>query len=328
MAGTWIKGVQAVGDVALVGFVDIREEAARKRADESGAAQPVVGTDLDAVLRQAKPDAVFDCTIPEAHVGVTLTALAHGCHVLGEKPLADTMANARKMVDAAAKAGKLYAVIQNRRYAPSIRRVRKFIAAGALGELTTVNSDFYLGPHFGGFRERMQHVLLLDMAIHSFDAARFLIGANAAAVYCKEWNPKGSWFDHDASAIAIFEMENGVVYTYRGSWCAKGLNTSWECDWRLLGSNGSATWDGGEQFKAEQATGEVAWTDTMRAAAWPDEAPDDKRDHHAGLIREFVDCVRSGRTPETICTDNIHSLAMVLAAVESAESGKRVEIHT
>ena len=130
MAGTWIKGVQAVGDVALVGFVDIREEAARKRADESGAAQPVVGTDLDAVLRQAKPDAVFDCTIPEAHVGVTLTALAHGCHVLGEKPLADTMANARKMVDAAAKAGKLYAVIQNRRYAPSIRRVRKFIAAG------------------------------------------------------------------------------------------------------------------------------------------------------------------------------------------------------
>jgi predicted dehydrogenase len=46
---------------------------------------------------------------------------------------------------------------------------------------------------------------------------------------------------------------------------------------------------------------------------------------HAGVIREFVDCVKTGRIPETVCTDNIKSLAMVFGAIESAEAGKRVE---
>ena len=78
--------------------------------------------------------------------------------------------------------------------------------SGAVGPLTTVNCDFYIGAHFGGFRDRMEHVLLLDMAIHTFDQARFIMGADPVSVYCNEWNPAGSWYDHDASAIAIFEM--------------------------------------------------------------------------------------------------------------------------
>ena len=61
--------------------------------------------------------------------------------------------------------------------------------AGTLGPLTTLHSDFYIGAHFGGFREQMRHVLLLDMAIHTFDAARLLSGADPVAVYCQEWNP-------------------------------------------------------------------------------------------------------------------------------------------
>ncbi len=324
MAGAWLKAAKETG-VELVGFVDIREEAARKRATDAGVTNPVVGTDLAAVLKQTKPDAVFDCTVPEAHVKVTLTALAHGCHVLGEKPLADSMEHARQMVAAAQQAGKIYAVIQNRRYIPSIRRVRRVIESGAIGELTTVNCDFYIGPHFGGFREQMKHVLLLDMAIHTFDAARFLTGADAVAVYAKSWNPTGSWYAHGASAVAIFEMSNGLVYTYRGSWCSQGLPTSWECDWRFLGSRGSALWDGGEKFQAQQATGQVEWTDKMREVAWEIRS-DDKDRGHVGLMKEFVESMQTGRTPETICTDNIKSLAMVFAAIESAESGRRVEI--
>ena len=325
MAGAWLNAAKEVGGVDLVGFVDIREEAARKRSQDAGVTDAVVGTDLATVLKQTKPDAVFDCTVPEAHVKVTLTALEHGCHVLGEKPLADSMEHARQMVAAAQRTGKVYAVIQNRRYIPSIRRVRRVIESGAIGDLTTLNCDFFLGPHFGGFREQMQHVLLLDMAIHTFDAARFIAGADAVAVYCREWNPPGSWFSHGASAVAIFEMSNGVVYTYRGSWCAQGVSTSWECDWRLLGSRGSAVWDGAEKFRAQQSTGEVEWVDKMRDVEWTPQA-DDKSGGHAGLIREFVECVRTGQTPETVCTDNIKSLAMVFGAIESAESGKRVEI--
>jgi predicted dehydrogenase len=278
------------------------------------------------VLAKTKPDIVFDCTVPEAHVNVTLMALAQGCHVMGEKPMADSMENAHKMVEAAQKAGKLYAVIQNRRYLPTARRVQHFLQRGDIGRLTTVNCDFYIGAHFGGFRDHMQHVLLLDMAIHTFDAARFLTGADPVGVYCKEWNPVGSWYDHDASAIAIFDFTNGITYTYRGSWCAEGLNTSWECDWRFVGDKGSARWDGGESFQAQVVEETGSFFSKHRDVSLPEVDTTGKVDGHASLIREFVQCVRTGGIPETICTDNIRSLAMVFGAIESATRGTHVPI--
>ena len=54
----------------------------------------------------------------------------------------------------------------------------------------------------------------------------------------------------------------------------------------------------------------------------------DKVGGHAGLIREFVHCVKSGAIPETVCTDNIKSLAMVFAAIESAQTRKVVRIES
>jgi predicted dehydrogenase len=259
-------------------------------------------------------------------VGVTLEALAQGCHVLGEKPLADSLEHARQMIEAAQRAGKVFAVIQNRRYDPNIRRLRSFLASGAIGEVTTVNSDFYIGAHFGGFRDRMEHVLLLDMAIHTFDQARLISGADPQAVYCHEWNPAGSWYDHDASAMAIFEMSDGIVYNYRGSWCAEGLNTSWECNWRIIGTRGSVAWDGVGGFRAEV----VAETGSFRSKMAEIEVPQvdllEKTGGHGGVIREFVRCVQAGGAPETVCTDNIKSLAMVFGAVESATYGRRVSI--
>jgi len=325
ISGAWLPPAKEIEELEIVGLVDINEDAAKKRRDEFGLSSAVTGTDLEPVLSNTKPDMVFDCTVPEAHVHVTLAALAHGCHVLGEKPLADSMENARRMVSAAQQAGKLYAVVQNRRYQRHIRGLRALLASGRLGELTTLNSDFYIGAHFGGFRDRMEHVLILDMAIHTFDAARFMSGVDPVAVYCKEWNPKGSWYDHDASAIAVFEMEDGVVYCYRGSWCAEGLNTSWESAWRAQCRDGCVTWDGGDGFQAQavEATGGFfsKWADL------PVETPDNDKDGgHGGLIRDFVRCVRTGDVPETICTDNIKSLAMVFGAIESAETGRRVEI--
>lgn len=325
ISGAWLPTVKEIEGLEVVGLVDINEEAARKRKEEFGLANAVTGTDLEPMLESTQPDMVFDCTIPEAHVSVTLAALKRGCHVLGEKPLADSMDNARRMVEAAQKAGKLYAVIQNRRYQPQIRALRQLIASGRLGELTTLNSDFYIGAHFGGFRDRMEHVLILDMAIHTFDAARFISGGDPVAVYCKEWNPKGSWYDHDASAVCVFEMSNGIVYTYRGSWCAEGLNTTWEADWRAVCRGGSVTWDGADGFRAQAVTGPGGffseWEDV------PVEVPEtEKTGGHAGIIRDFVNSVRTGEIPETICTDNIKSLAMVFGAIESAETGKRVEI--
>ena len=259
---------------------------------------------MKTVLTQTKPDVVFDCTVPESHTQVTTTALRHGCHVLGEKPMADSMKNAEVSIEAAEETGKLYAVIQNRRYNPQIRRLRKFLKSGAIGNITTVNCDFYVGAHFGGFRDHMEHVLLLDMAIHTLDAARFIAGADPVSVYCKEWNPKGSWYDHDASAIAVYEMTNNIVYTYRGSWCSEGLNTTWESNWRIIGDRGSVKWDGGDQIVADVVTEVGGFHSKCENVEIPPYDGSDRVGGHQGLIHEFIECIRSGGTPETIYTDN------------------------
>ncbi len=322
---TWLRSIAEMPEVEIVGLVDIAEEAARARAQEFNLQVPT-GADLASMLERTRPDAVFNCTIPEAHKEVTLTALAYGCHVLGEKPLADSMENARAMIAAANEAGKILAVIQNRRYDARIRRLRHFIESGAIGPLTTANCDFYIGAHFGGFRDHMEHVLLLDMAIHTFDAARFITGSDPVSVYCHEWNPAGSWYDHDASAVAIFEMTGGIVFTYRGSWCAEGLNTTWEGDWRLIGQKGSARWDGADAMEAEVAVKTGSFISELERLTIPPYDAGAKVGGHAGVIREFVHCVQHGGQPETAATDNIKSLAMVFGAIESARLGKPVSI--
>ena len=318
----WLKAAQQMEGLSLVGLVDINRAAAEEKAAEFGLGDVVLDTDLASVLGSTKPDVVFNCTIPEAHMPVTLLALERGCHVLGEKPLADTMENAYSMIAAAEKAGRTFAVIQNRRYNPNMRRLRAFLESGVIGRVTTVNSDFYLGAHFGGFRDRMEHVLLLDMAIHSFDQARLISGTDPVSVYAKEWNPAGSWYDHDASAIAVFQMTDGIVYTYRGSWCAEGLNTSWECEWRIVGDKGTVTWDGAEGFRCQVVAKSGGFRSDWADVPVPEIDPGDKVGGHAGVMREFLQAVRTGGTPETVCTDNVKSLAMVFGAIRSAQSGR------
>ncbi|MDQ3327525.1 MAG: Gfo/Idh/MocA family oxidoreductase [Chloroflexota bacterium] len=326
ISAAWLEAAANLEVLQLVGLVDIVEAAAQNRAREYALGNAVTGSDLGAVLDATAPDIVFNCTVPEAHTGVTIEALQHGCHVLSEKPLADSLENAQRTIDTAQQTGKTFAVMQNRRYIEPIRRLRGFLDTGRLGGLTTVTTDFYIGAHFGGFRDHMPHVLLLDMAIHTFDATRLLTGADPVSVYCHEWNPTGSWYDRDASAIAIFEMTSGITYTYRGSWCAEGLPTSWEGEWRIVGSQGTATWDGGVDLRAQVIAETGGFHSTLDDVDLSTPAQTAKVGGHAGVIADFVRCVRIGEIPETVCTDNIRSLAMVLGAIESAETGQRVAV--
>lgn len=318
----WLKALSEFDDVEIVGLVDIDPNAIERRRQEFSLRPKATGDDVSTVIRSSGADTVFDCTVPEAHHSIVMAALAEGCDVLGEKPMADSIEHAAEMVAAARSAGKTFAVIQNRRYNPQIIRYRDSVQSTELGPLTTLNADFYIGAHFGGFRDQMQHVLLLDMAIHSFDEARFISGTDPVSVYCHEWNPSGSWYKHGASAVAVFEMTGGVVFTYRGSWCAEGMNTSWECSWRAIGERGTVLWDGHDTVEGEVTSSQDGFIRPVQPFQPP--APRDlEHAGHAGVIREFLDGLNHGRTPQTVCTDNIKSVAMVYAAVASAESGKR-----
>ena len=324
MSRGWVRSVKSAQAARLVGLVDLNRAAAVKLAADTELDESIVFDSVKEAVEKTGADVVFDVTVPAAHAGVSSEALELGCHVMSEKPLAEDMAGAKRILAAAKKAGKLYAVMQNRRYLPGIRAVRNAVQEGVIGKLDEVYTDFFLGPHFGGFRDAMAYPLLVDMAIHTFDAARYLTDADPQAVYCHSFNPARSWYAGDASAIVIFEMTDGLTFCYRGSWCAQGVPTTWESSWRLIGRQGTIVWEGGEEVIAQRVKAEserIGELEEVTIAVEPM-----AETGHAACIHDFLRCVRQGDQPMTRGEDNIKSLAMVLAAVESAKTGQKVPV--
>lgn len=323
MSHTWLEYALQRENAEIVGLVDLHPETALTLAKRFDLKIPVF-TDLNEAIKMASANLVFDITIPAAHPTIVSTALKAGCHVFGEKPMAESLQDAESLVACAIQAGKNYSVMQNRRYNRKIRAFRELLASGTIGEIGSLHANFFLGPHFGGFRDMMDNPLVVDMAIHTFDQARFLLQANPVSVYCHEYNPKGSWYNGNAAAVCIFEMDDGSVFTYNGSWCAEGLNTSWESDWRATGSSGSAAWDGTNSpyaeirnsskedsfiFPVDRKTYEGSWIG---------------REGHWGCLDEMFASIEKSRHAETDCRDNLKSMLMVFGAVESAKKGEKV----
>jgi predicted dehydrogenase len=153
------------------------------------------------------------------------------------------------------------------------------------------------------------------MAIHQFDLSRKLIGSEPVSVYCDSYNPSWSWFDGNAAASAIFTYADGTRFCFTGSWCAAGLETSWNGRWRASTPGGTATWDGDNPPVAELASGEAL------PAVMADEP-----EEIAGSLVEFVDAVRTSEHPQSEVHSNVISLAMVESAVRSANTGAPVRI--
>ena len=325
MGRAWVKNLLECPEVEFTGWVDLDQGVIQISEKELGIQAPYKGVDLGAALETVKPDFVVDVSTPESHCQVTLQSLRAGVPVLGEKPMASSMDEARRMVFSSRETGKLYMVSQSRRYDPRIEAFKR--AVGELGPLGILNADFYLGPHFGGFRDQMNNVLLLDMAIHTFDQARFLSGADPKSVYCEEYNPDWSWYRGASSANALFEMSNGLRFAYRGSWCAEGRNTSWEAEWRAVGPKGSATWDGDRSVQSELVKTTEGFMSEMESTQ--ETIEDATHTGIAGSLRDFLKALDDpAHVPMGRCDDNIKSLAMVFAAIESARTGIRIPIET
>ncbi|MBS4220794.1 Gfo/Idh/MocA family oxidoreductase [Bacillus sp. FJAT-49711] len=323
MSHQWIEYALTRKDAEIVALVDLFEETA-KNAAKNYALDCNTYTDISLAIKETGANLVFDVTIPASHKSITITALSLGCDVFGEKPMGESMQDAVEMQNAANEFGKSYVVMQNRRFNKQIRAFRDLVQSGEIGDQGFINADFFLGPHFGGFRDEMDSPLILDMAIHTFDQARFISGANPVSVYCHEFNPAGSWYKGNASAICIFEMDNGAVFNYRGSWSAEGAPTSWESSWRVVGSKGTAIWDGTHSPYAEITIPSNEHKFLQDYEKVETSSTYNGQDGHFGCLDEMFASLLEGRKAETDCTDNIHSVSMVYKAIESARTGKKV----
>ena len=326
MGQGWIGNVKNNPRAEVAALVDIRPEAAKAAAERFEVDSACVFDDLGKAIAACEADFVVDVTTPEAHCPTTVTALEAGLPVIGEKPMSDMMESAEKMVAASEKSGKLYMVSQSRRYDVNHKTCQMVVNSGAIGAVTAVNCDFFLGAHFGGFRDEMASPLILDMSIHHFDMCRFLIGADPVAIYAHEFNPKGSWYKGDVAASIIFEMTNGVVFTYRGSWCAEGCTTSWNGHWRIIGERGTVLMEN-DQLPVAQRVKELSDPGFGRALEdVPVEAAQISGGGIEGSLNEMLDYLETGAMPQCECHDNIKSLAMVSGAIESSKKKQRIEV--
>jgi predicted dehydrogenase len=194
-------------------------------------------------------------------------------------------------------------VSQSRRYFRHLAAYKERLAE--LGRVGFLTCEFFRAPHFGGFRDEMPYPLLVDMAIHPFDVARYLLDADPVSVHADSFNPGWSWFAGDAAVSAVFEFRGGTRFQYTGSWCSPEQETSWNGHWRASAAAGTVLWDG-----EGPPTG---------ATIVPD-APEELN----GSLAEFVRALRTGSAPWGEIHHNVSSLAMVEAAVRSAEARGRV----
>ena len=296
-------------DTRVGAIVDVVPGAAESAARERGWDIPSLSR-LDVAL-ELGADLVLNATVPEAHLDVSSAALRAGIPVLSEKPATPTVHEALVLAALSRTTGVLMAVSQSRRHSAGIRAFKETLAR--LGGAAQLHTRFSQNPRFGGFRDEMEHPLLVDMAIHSFDQARFLLDAEPVSVYCEAFNPGWSWYRGAAAAEAIFRFDDDSRFSYAGSWCADGLTTSWNGDWRGSAAAGTATWDGESEVLTQGRTGPVA--------SVPLDAESEGLD---AALEEFVAALDGGPDPSGEIHRNVWSVAMVEASVTSSRRGAPV----
>ena len=328
MGNTWLRALQASKKVDFAGFVEIDDDIAKAQSRAYGLDAATIYRALPEALEQLEADAVINVTPPESHREISCMALEAGLPVLSEKPLAGTLEDARAIVATANDTGVLLSVAQNYRYRPVTQTVKALLDSGELGAVASVHVDFFRGPRFGGFRERMAQPLIIDMSIHHFDLLRYFLGSNPAALSARSWNPAWSWFDGDASAAATITFENGVQASYSGSWCSQAMETSWNANWRFECERGVMSVEddritlqrllsvpqGGRGQASEH--GEKRQIPLIKM-------PREGQDY---LLQEFYEAVTQGKPVATTAQDNIHTMEFVFGVVEACNTGSALAL--
>ena len=317
MGRAWIATVLGNRAARLVGVADVLDGAADRAVaevvPEEHRAGILTGTDALEVAEHSGAEAVIDVTIPAAHHAVTADALHAGYPVLGEKPCAATLAEAVSLAGHAETTGKLFMISQSRRNNPHLHEARRL--TDELGGAGIVDTRFAKAPRFGGFRDEMAHPLIVDMAIHAFDAGRVLVDGRPVSVTATSYNPSWSWYAGDAAATVAITYDSGAVHTYSGSWCSPGDETSWNGDGHLSCERGSVRWDGEEPPTAYPVEAEaVRGRAPGPAARWELDAS----------LTDFCAALRGGPVPDSEVHANVWTQAIVEAAVRAADTGGRV----
>ena len=312
IADEHIRGYRAhAGLIAVTAVADVDPATARRRAEELGA-RPF--TDLGALLADGGVDAVDICLPHHLHRDAVVAAAAAGKHVLCEKPLCLTAAQAGEVRDAVAAAGITLMCAHNQLFLPAVAEAKALLEGGRLGrvyEVRTTDSFFNdFDPATMGWRASAATSgggELIDTGYHPTYLMLHLAGGAPVEATAMLATHRLEFMEGEDSAHVLVRFDNGVIGQ---------LVTSWAYDpapvterFSAVGELGALHSDGTTLTLALR-TGET----TTRTFA--------PVDQFAAEIGHFADCLRHGRRPLHTEHEGIEALGIILAAYEAARTGR------
>ena len=329
-------------DVQMVAFCDIIEERAVKAAKDYGTPDAKTYTDYKKLLEDKTIDVVHVCTPNKEHSFITIDALEAGKHVMCEKPMAKTYAEAKAMLDAAKRTGRKLTIGYQNRHTPQALYVKQACDEGVLGDIYYANAIALRRravPTWGVFlnEEEQGGGPLIDIGTHALDLTlwcmnnyrpkmvvgtkyRKLADQTQTANAWGDWDPKE--FTVEDSAFGFVVMENGATIILQSSWALNILDAN-EAAFRLCGTKaGADTVDGaringvkyGRQYVEKPAlnAGGVAFYDGTSAS------PSDLD------MAQWINAIRTDSDPCVLPEQALCVTRILEAIYTSSETGKPV----
>ena len=331
-----IEAMAAVEGAVLVAVESSSTERARTAGERWGVPWT---TDLDELLNRDDVDAVAICTPSGSHAEIALAALRHGKHVVVEKPLALSMADAEAVIAEGRRADRLVATISQRRFEPIMEAVRAAVADNAFGRIALIIGEglyhrpqsYYDSAAWRGTRA-MDGGVLMNQAIHMVDLVRW-IGGPVASVAARVATIGHAMEAEDTATVSL-RFANGALGSIVATTCAK---PGFDQELRVYGDLGHARIVGQQALEWSLAPGTdvsiPAGQSGPGAAATPEAqlAPATWGTDATGHIRQYADIVaaiRTGRAPAVTGEDGRNAVEIVVAAVEASDTGRTVTLRT
>ena len=319
----------ASGKAELVAFYDMNRKRAEELAEKFGGK---AYESLEELLSSGL-DAVSVCTSNATHAEIAVKALERGVNVLCEKPMAVTLDDCMKMVEAASKSGKILFIGQNQRLLGAHRKAKEIIESGMIGRVITFRTTFgHGGPETWSvdpgkntwFFDSSKAVMgaMADLGIHKTDLITYLLSDRITAVTATlrtldKRDGSGNLITVDDNALCIYEMASGVIGTMSASWTYYGDEDNSTV---IYGSEGIMRIysDPRHSITIEKRNGERYFLDIDRIQT-------NDAQTSSGVIDAFLaslDEKKSLISGESV----LPAMRAVFAAIESSKTGKRVEI--
>lgn len=273
-------------------------------------------------------DFVDIATTVASHRPLVEMAARARLHVICQKPFAETMEDARAMVDAVDGAGRILMVHENFRWQSPIRAAIDALRAGAIGQPFFGRVSFRSGYDvFSGqpYLATDPRFIIQDLGIHILDIARALFGdVTRLSAATARINPAIRGED---VATMLLDHAGGVTSVVDCSYATRrSPETFPETLLEIDGDQGTLRLDAGYRLVIQNGAGEEIRDVAPPLLPWAERPWHNIQESVQIIQRHFVDCLREGRTPETSGRDNLQTLALVEAAYASARDGSRIAL--